>query len=382
MSDPCPGGGTGRRGGLKPSYTNVCAGSNPVPGTNLAGTTCERAVVRLDVDVPGVDGESGRRRQRSRQGFRTKREAGLALADALHDASRSTSRSGTSLAEFLDGWLEGEAVLVRPSTLHSYRSAVTRITAGLGAIPVARLDACDVQRLETCLGDGGRRDGSPLAPRTVANVHAVLHKAMEIAVRDGLCAANPVAAVAPPRPAPRQVQVWTTAELRRFLAVADEHRLGAAFMLLATTGMRRSEVLGVRWRDVDFEQRCMSVVQTLSMVNGKPVVETPKAAASRRCVDLDTRTIQRLQRHREQADAAAVYVFESTNGGPLNPASFSTTFERLADAPTCPRSGYTTSATPTPPWRCATGCTQSSSAPASAMPPCRAPSTSTPTSSR
>jgi len=281
------------------------------------------------VDV-GVDGESGRRRQRSRQGFRTKREAGLALADALHDASRSTSRSGTSLAEFLDGWLEGEAVLVRPSTLHSYRSAVTRITAGLGAIPVARLDACDVQRLETCLGDGGRRDGSPLAPRTVANVYAVLHKAMEIAVRDGLCAANPVAAVAPPRPAPRQVQVWTTAELRRFLAVADEHRLGAAFMLLATTGMRRSEVLGVRWRDVDFEQRCMSVVQTLSMVNGKPVVETPKAAASRRCVDLDTRTIQRLQRHREQADAAAVYVFESTNGGPLNPASFSTTFERLA----------------------------------------------------
>jgi integrase len=170
-----------------------------------------------------------------------------------------------------------------------------------------------------------------LSHRTAANTHSVFFQAMEIAVRDGHCASNPVALVQPPRPIELDVKVWTMDELRRFLETAATHRLAAAVTLLATTGMRRGEVLGLRWRDVDLEDGWVSVTQTLTEVAGKPVVSVPKNAAARRRIDLDQRTIAALRTHRVTADVDAVFVFESVGGGPVNPRSFSPTFDRLVE---------------------------------------------------
>src|SRR5690606_6553724 len=89
---------------------------------------------------------------------------------------------------------------------------------------------------------------------------------------------------------------WTPEELSQFLASAREHRLYAAFVLLATTGMRRGEVCGLRWADVDLEGAVLAVVQTLTTVNGAAVVSSPKTLKSRRRVSLDGRTVDVLTR--------------------------------------------------------------------------------------
>jgi integrase len=138
-----------------------------------------------------------------------------------------------------------------------------------------------------------------------------------------------------PRP---QFNVWTVDQLRDFLAVASSHRLSAAFVLLATTGMRRSEVLGLRWSDIDFDDRSVSILRTLTVVAGRPIVTAPKTTASRRLVYLDTRTIDALRTYRDMSTVSRDdYVFRSAGGQPVNPASFSNTFDRLVSRSGLPR---------------------------------------------
>ena len=126
-----------------------------------------------------------------------------------------------------------------------------------------------------------------LAEKTVANTHVVLHKAMVDAVRLGLLDHNVVAAVSPPRVPGPQLSVWTVDQLRDLLTVASSHRLSAAFVLLATTGMRCSEVLGLRWADIDFDDGSVSIIRSLTVVDARPIVTASKTAASRRLVYLD-----------------------------------------------------------------------------------------------
>jgi integrase len=106
---------------------------------------------------------------------------------------------------------------------------------------------------------------------------------------------NVAADVDPPRAPRPQLSVWTVDQLRDFLTLARAHRLSAAFVLLATTGMRRSEVLGLRWFDIDFDDRSLSIVRTLMVVDGRAIVTVPKTAASRRLVYLDASTIDALR---------------------------------------------------------------------------------------
>jgi integrase len=160
---------------------------------------------------------------------------------------------------------------------------------------------------------------------------------MADAVRLGLVDHNVVAAVDPPRVPRPQLSVWTVDQLRDFLRVASSHRLSAAFVLLATTAMRRGEVFGLRWADIDFDDRSVSITRTLTVVAGRPVVTTPKTTASRRMVYLDPSTLQALGDQRGASNPApGAYVFQS-DGRPVNPASFSNTFDRLVARSGLPR---------------------------------------------
>ena len=294
---------------------------------------------RLDA---GVQPATGRRRQISRQGFATKRDAVAALNEALTDvnatASEATAAGDLKVGDYLAEWLDGQRPYLRASTLHSYRIAVDRIIGHLSETKLNSLTPAHVQRLHTDLLATGGRDGRPLAAKTVANTHVVLHKALADAVRLGLLDHNVVAAVAPPRVPRPDLSVWTADQLREFLRVASSHRLSAAFMLLATTGMRRSEVLGLRWSDIDFDDRSLSIVRTLTVVAGRPIVTAPKTTASRRLVYLDASTIDALRVHRDRSTVSRDdYVFQAADGHPVNPASFSNTFDRLVARSGLPR---------------------------------------------
>lgn len=234
--------------------------------------------------------------------------------------------------------MERQRPYLRASTLHSYRIAVDRIVGQLGATNLGSLAPIQVQQLQTDLLSNGGRDGRPLAAKTVANTHVVLHKALADAVRLGLLDHNVVAAVDPPRVPRPQLSVWTIDQLRDFLSLASSHRCSAAFVLLATTGMRRSEVRGLRWSDIDLDDCSLSIVRTLTVVERRPIVTTPKTMASRRLVYLDASTVDALRAHRDMSTVSRDgYVFQSADGEPVNPASFSNTFDRLVARSGMPR---------------------------------------------
>ena len=139
--------------------------------------------------------------------------------------------------------------------------------------------------------------------RTVNYVHTILHRAFKDAVRWGRLARNPADAADPPRAGQKSdgVQAWDAATLRTFLSRSRESgdRLHALWVLLATTGMRRGEAIGLRWKDVDLDKGRLSVVQTITQTRSKVMIGEPKTSSGRRSIALDDATVGVLRDHRK-----------------------------------------------------------------------------------
>src|SRR5262249_6480857 len=122
----------------------------------------------------------------------------------------------------------------------------------------------------------GKRDGSPLGPETTGKVHRLLHRALRDAVRWDRLSRNPASVAESPRaPRPKMV-TWNTSQLAIFLEQARGDGFYALWQLIATSGLRRSEALGLRWGDVDLDQARLSVSQTLAYVGTRAVLDAPK----------------------------------------------------------------------------------------------------------
>jgi integrase len=141
--------------------------------------------------------------------------------------------------------------------------------------------------------------------------------------------------------------VWTPAELSTFLMSIEGNRNEALFRLLSMTGMRRSEVVGLRWSDVDLSHHRLTVNQAATVVDGDEVLDTPKSRRSRRVIDLDADTVSLLQRHRSQqrelylrlgvTASASDRVFTNEIGDPIRPDSVGQAFGRLVSVAEVPR---------------------------------------------
>jgi integrase len=207
-----------------------------------------------------------------------------------------------------------------------------------------------LNRLYAQLLKDGRKDGNGgLSPRTVILVHSTIHKALATAVKQRLLQRNPADDAERPGQAHRpEMRVWTAAQLRSFLDHVRDDPLGPAITLAATTGLRRGEVLGLRWGRVDLDAGRVSIAETLVTVDYEVQASTPKTARSRRTVALDAGTVQVLhtQRARQLAQrlelglgrpGADDYVFSQPDGSPIHPNGFSDRFDRLVSASGLPR---------------------------------------------
>ncbi len=189
-----------------------------------------------------------------------------------------------------------------------------------------------------------------LDPSTVKAVHVVLHKAFGAAVRWERLAKNPVDQADPPRVAvdADDVRTWTPGQLHEFLGftASSGDRNHALWVLLATSGMRRGEALGLRWQDVDLDAGRLRVVQTMLSINGKIAVSEPKTARGRRPISLDPATVAVLRDHRRRMleerllvgpdHSGEGLVFHRPDGSALRPETVSTTFlrrQRTLDLP-------------------------------------------------
>jgi integrase len=260
--------------------------------------------------------------------------------------------SQETVATFLQGWLGSVGSIVRPTTLAYYRMIVDcHLVPRIGGVPLQALTAGQINALYGTLLREGRRDGrGGLSRKSVRNVHMVLRRALADAVRWDRLVRNP-ADLADPPPARRgdapTMKTWTAAELRRFLAHVEGERLYGAWVVAATTGMRRGEVLALRWRDVDLTLGRLSISQQVTTLGNRPVVSSPKTAKSRRLVALDPATVEALRGHRiaqaqERLLMGPAYrdedlVFAWPDGRPIHPDLFSQWFDRRLQAAGLPR---------------------------------------------
>jgi integrase len=290
----------------------------------------------LDV---GPDPVTGRRRQKSKGGHRTRKAAEAALRElsAAVDARRYVERSTTTVSNYLDEWLAVVQPRLRPTSWNSYRQAVAHVKGRVGAVPLQSLVPLEVENLYKELLATRGRQGRLLSPKTVRGVHVVLRKALADAERLGLVVRNAAAAAKPPVPSKHEHTTWTAEQLARFLRSLEGERLAAAFVLLATTGMRRGEALGLRWSDVGFDAGRVSLVQTITTVRDKMVISPPKTARSRRLVSLDPETVAALRDHRRRQNEERLragetwsgegdFVFTNEIGEPVHPSALSRLF--------------------------------------------------------
>ena len=178
--------------------------------------------------------------------------------------------------------------------------------------------------------------------RTVNYIHTILHRAFKDAVRWGRLARNPASAADPPRSAkkPDAAQAWDAATLRLFLDASRLHQdpLHALWVLLATTGMRRGEALGLRWGDVDLSAGRCRVTQTVIQVRSAVAISQPKTSTGRRSISLDSATVAVLREHRHRmleqrllvgpVFRDADLVFHQSDGDCLHPEAVSGVFVR------------------------------------------------------
>ncbi|HVA42127.1 MAG TPA: site-specific integrase [Acidimicrobiales bacterium] len=290
------------------------------------------------VDV-GRDAANGRRVQYTKGGFATRKEAEAALRDTLGAVERGThvSRSPATLAEYLQEWLVTVKPRLRPTTWYSYALAVARMVAVIGATRLQAVTPLQIERMYAQLLENGGARGQALAPKTVRNCHTVLHRALSDAERLGLVARNAAHAAKGPAVERKEMATWTAEELAGFLDFVAGERLYAAYVLLATTGMRRGEVFGLRWSDVDLDGRRLSVSQTVTTIGNQVFLGPTKTPRSRRSVSLDADTVSVLRAHRKrQAEermatglrSAGRLVFGNVDGSALNPDLFTIAFKR------------------------------------------------------
>jgi integrase len=306
------------------------------------------------IELPRREGD--KRNQKWVSGFATRKEAEAALTTAKSRLQGGSYVAPTrqSFGDFLTtDWLPAIRSTIRPSTYESYdRNLRLHVIPRIGGVRLSQLDAGALNALYAELSANGRAWGKPggLAPRTVQYIHTIVHRALRDAVRWDRLARNVADSADPPRVTAstrREIHAWTSQSVSKFLAANRDDRLYALWLLLATTGLRRGEALGLRWADIDLEASTLSVRQTLITIGDEIAYGTPKTSKGTRVVTLDPGTVAALRSHKAQQAAEKLalgprYVdtdlaFTRPEGGPLHPERVSGTFQRRVAAAGVPR---------------------------------------------
>ncbi|MBW3663391.1 MAG: site-specific integrase [Actinobacteria bacterium] len=247
----------------------------------------------------------------------------------------------------LEDWLEVHRTQVQHSTWRSYEQAVRcYLVPGLHGVYVRELAPAMLTRLYAQLLERGGLRGKPLSIATVQRIHHILRRALDQLVDDEVIDRNPAAKATVPRrdprtgadPTVRELRTWTAAQVRVFLASTVGHEYADVWRLAIGTGMRRGELLGLRWDDVDSDGRRLVVRKSLTVIDGRPELKTIKSSRPR-IVTLDAATWQAIEHRaadRPPRNPLDV-VFTDASGDPILPDRVTRAWRKLMTELPLPR---------------------------------------------
>ena len=257
----------------------------------------------------GRDPSSGRRIYSTRTFHGTKRTAELELAKLVAEVSGvgAVARDAT-FGELVLSWFHMAEPELSPSTVRGYRRLIdTYIVPTLGAISLAKLKTSQLDGFYRTLRDGGGKAGKPLAPATIRQIHAITRRALSQGVRWGWIQSNPAVNATPPRIRRSEVKPPEPAQVLQLIAAAEAVNpdLACFLRLSATTGARRGELCGLRWEDVDFTGRTITIRHAIVEDNRGIAIEKDTKTHAARRIALDEMSVASLAQHRDSSIANA-----------------------------------------------------------------------------
>jgi integrase len=294
-----------------------------------------------------TDPESKRgKRQVRRKGFTTRKAAEEALVE-LQTQVRRAARNGQRIVrkpltvqEFLeDRWLPTLSLAgrLKESTLSYYRFATRYLVKELGSRAISEVTGGDLTRLYGKL----KADGYSVS--LIRGVHTTAHKAYDFALREGIVTWNPADRAEAPPTAKGRPRAWTDDDMRKLMGVADRDRYWVVWRLLASTGLRRGEICGLQWSDIDGDY--LYVRRTRIVVDSKVRIETPKTARSVRRIPLNRTAKEALQLHHlAQSEEVRVlgltqspaWIITNEVGKPIDPSLLSKRWRAIVNEANVP----------------------------------------------
>lgn len=225
-------------------------------------------------------------------------DADKRLAELLVSLDKGTHVAPvkTTIADLFKAWLEGPAHGLSGKTHERYLEMYRRqVSPHLGQCEIQKLRPLHVQRWHETLLQAGGANGRPLSARTVGHCHRLLHKALDRALKAETVSRNVASAVSPPRVDAAEVRILGADQVAAVLTGLHGHWLHDLALMAVTTGMRRGEILALRWQDVDLDGGIVSVAQSLEETRGGLRFKNPKSKHGRRVIALPQAAVEMLR---------------------------------------------------------------------------------------
>jgi integrase len=264
----------------------------------------------------------------------TKRDAEAVLAKRLGELveGRYVKLTVETVSSYAMHWLAHIAPATRTAvTVARYRSIITaHILPGLGDVPLQALDGARIDRFYAQLRTNGRRFGGGLSSMTLHHVHTLLGQILQSAVKARKLNASPLSDVqTKPKPKRKDVEVLDECEIATLLDHLGDHWLYMPVLVAISTGMRRGEIVALRWRDLDLNNGILQVSRSVEELDGEFRFMEPKTERSRRSINLPASLVEELHQHRKNQSAMRLrlglgkdandLVFTSPLGAMLHP---------------------------------------------------------------
>ena len=277
---------------------------------------------------------------------KTQNEVKEKLQKALVEAGQvDFTKSGQyTVGTWMDTWFENVAkIKVRPSSHQTYKGYIdNHIKPNIGKIPLEKLTTMDLQKFYRKLLTKGRverieskEQPKGLSAKTVRNINQVISSAMDLAVARKIILTNPTNACELPKVEHQEMQTIPAEQLQAFLDEARATGVYEMYYIELATGLRRGELLGLKWTDIDWKNGIIKVRRQIARVDGQ-IVEAPlKTKNSYRAVTISQQAIEVLREQKRKTNDQ--YVFPSPNVGPISPDSVNNMLKRVLERAGIPK---------------------------------------------